>query len=176
MSTSKVLLSLLEHAPAHGYTLKKKYDEHFGRQRPMAFGQVYQSLARFERDGWAEVVDVETGAGPDRKKYRITPDGVSTVDRWIRTPEPPGGFATSTLFARVSAALLSGRSAEEVLEEQRTAHLARMRELQRERREAPAPRVLSVTYELTHLDADLRWIEESGQRLDAIRAELGRTR
>lgn len=175
MSTSTVLLSLLERSPAHGYTLKQEYDTYFGQRRPLAFGQVYQSLARFERDGLAEVVEVEAGSGPERKRYRITPDGVAVVDRWVLTPQSPDGFAASTLFARVSVALLSGRSAEAVLDEQREVHLARMRVLQRERREAAAPQVLSVTYELAHLDADLRWIEESGQRLAAMRAEIGDT-
>ncbi len=176
MSTSTVLLSLLERSPAHGYTLKQDYDEYFGQRRPLAFGQVYQSLARFERDGLAEVVEAETGSGPERKRYRITPDGVSAVDRWVRTPQSSDGFAASTLFARVSVALLSGRSAESVLGEQREVHLERMRALQRERREAAAPQVLSVTYELAHLDADLRWIEESGRRLGAMRAEIGGSR
>lgn len=173
MSTSTALLSLLERAPAHGYTLKQDYDVHFGQRRPLAFGQVYQSLARFERDGLAEVVEVKAGAGPERKRYRITPDGVEVVDRWVYTPQSPDVFATSSLFARVSVALISGRSAESVLDEQRVVHLDRMRELQQRRRSAGPGEILSVTYELTHLDADLRWIEESGQRLSELRDAFG---
>lgn len=172
MSTSSVLLSLLERAPAHGYTLKRAFDVHFGQRRPLAFGQVYQSLARFERDGLAEVIDVEPGAGPDRKRYRITPGGVAVVDRWVYTPQDPDVFATSSLFARVSVALMSGRSAESVLDEQRERHMERMRELQQQRRGAGPAEALSVTYELAHLDADLRWIEDSGRRLDALRSAL----
>jgi DNA-binding PadR family transcriptional regulator len=173
MSTATVMLSLLERAPAHGYTLKQDYDTHFGQRRPVAFGQVYQSLARFERDGLAEVVEVEAGAGPERKRYRITPDGVALVERWVYTPTDPDVFATSTLFARVSVALMSGRSAESVLDEQRAVHMQRMRELQQQRRGAGPGEVLAVTYELAHLDADLRWIEDSGTRLDYLRRELG---
>ncbi|MFN0094429.1 MAG: PadR family transcriptional regulator [Dehalococcoidia bacterium] len=173
MSTSSVLLSLLERAPAHGYTLKRDFDLHFGQRRPLAFGQVYQSLARFERDGLAEVVDVGPGSGPERKRYRITPDGVAEVDRWVYSPQDPDVFATSGLFARVAVALMSGRSAESVLDEQRAAHMERMRDLQAQRRGAGPAEVLSVTYELVHLDADLRWIEDSGKRLDALRAAFG---
>jgi len=34
--------------------------------------------------------------------------------------------------------------------------------------------MLAITYELSHLDADLRWIEEAGSRLaDAKHALLG---
>lgn len=173
MSTSLALLSLLERAPAHGYTLKRDFDARFGQRRPLAFGQVYQSLARFERDGLAEPADVAPGAGPDRKRYRITPGGVAAVDRWVYAPQDPDGFATSTLFARVSVALMSGRSPEAVLDAQRAVHLERMRELQRRRRDAGPPELLAVTYELAHLDADLRWIEDAGQRLDTLRAAFG---
>ena len=173
MSASHALLGLLEQGPTYGYTLKHDYDERFGHEKPLAFGQVYSSLARFERHGWAEVLDIETGAGPDRKRYRITLDGVGVVDEWVREPQAPGVFSTSTLFARVSVALMSGRDAVAVLESQRHGHLARMRELTEQRPGADAARELALTYELAHLDADLRWIEESGQRLDAARTVLG---
>lgn len=172
MSTSATLLALLEDGPAHGYTLKQKHDTWFGQKRPLAFGQVYASLSRFARDGLAELVDVEAGDGPDRRRYRITPDGVTAVDDWVLTPQTPDLFATSTLFARVTVALLSGRPAEQVLAGQREAHLGRMRDLQRRRRTATGAELLAVTYELTHLDADLRWIEDSGRRLKALRSAL----
>lgn len=168
MSTSHTLLALLEHQPAHGYTLKRQYDARFAQTRPLAFGQVYASLARFEKQGWARVSDVETGEGPERKRYRITLEGVSVVDAWVFEPQPPGVFATSTLFARVAVALMSGRSAETVLANQRASHLVRMRELTGLRKEAAADGVLAISYELAHLDADLRWIEESRERLDTM--------
>jgi DNA-binding PadR family transcriptional regulator len=172
MSTSQTLLALLEREPAHGYTLKHRYDERFSRTRPLAFGQVYASLARFEKQGWAEVADVEAGDGPDRKKYRITAEGVSIVDEWVFEPQQPAEFSSSNLFARVSVALMSGRSAREVLDRQRTEHLARMRDLTTARREADAAEVLAITYELAHLDADLRWIEDAGARLDTAKHAL----
>lgn len=165
MSTSNVLLALLERGPAHGYTLKRMYDERFAQRRPLAFGQVYSSLARFERNGLAELVEVELGDGPDRKLYRITPGGVQVVSDWVFAAQEPDLFATSTLFARVSVALLTGRDPHQVLDAQRATHLERMRVLQAERRKAEGSDLLAVTYELAHLDADLKWIEQAGQRV-----------
>lgn len=176
MSTSHALLGLLERGPAHGYTLKRDYDARFGHDKPLAYGQVYSSLARFERHGWAEVVDVEAGLGPERKRYRITGEGVTVVDDWVYEPQPPGVFATSTLYARVSVALLSGRDAAQVLERQRASHLTRMRQLTQARADADAATDMALTYELAHLDADLRWIEESGQRLTAARKAMKASR
>lgn len=174
MSTSTTLLALLEPGPAHGYTLKRNFDQWFARRRPLAFGQVYSTLARFTRDGLADQLDVEAGHGPERRMYRITPAGAAAVDDWVFTPQSPEIFATSTLYARVTVALLSGRDAADVLARQRESHLRRMRELQAERRQAAGADLLAVTYELTHLDADLRWIEESGARLDTVRRQLQR--
>lgn len=171
MSTSTVLLALLEQEPAHGYTLKQKYDERFAQRRPLAFGQVYSSLARFEKQGLAEMVEVEAGEGPERKRYRITAEGVQVVTDWVYTAQERAVFATSTLFARVSVALLSGRDPQQVLDTQRESHLGRMRELQSERRTAHGSDLLAITYELAHLDADLRWIEQAGRRLAAEKGE-----
>lgn len=174
-TTAATLLALLEPEPAHGYTLKHHHDRYFSQQRPIAFGQVYASLSRFDRDGLAELVEVQSGDGPDRRLYRITPDGVARIDEWVATPQDPGLFATSTLFARVTVALLSERSADDVLVAQRAQHMQRMRSLQKQRPGLIGAELLSVTYELAHLDADLRWIEDSGQRLEQLRAELEET-
>lgn len=171
MSTAHTLLGLLDRSPAYGYSLKQDYDRLLSPDRPLAFGQVYASLARFERQGWAEILTVETGSGPDRKLYGITEGGVAELDSWIATPQATGAFSASTLFARISIALLSGRDAQEVLAAQRGSHMVRMRELTARRRDAEPALLLQLDYELTHLDADLRWIQEAGQRLEALRTQ-----
>lgn len=174
MSTAHALLGLLDRSPAYGYSLKQDYDHLLAPERPLAFGQVYASLARFERQGWAEILTVETGAGPERKLYGITTEGVTELDTWIYTPQATGAFAASTLFTRISIALLSGRDAEDVLSAQRESHMVRMRELTSRRRGAEPALLLQLDYELTHLDADLRWIQEAGQRLGALRTQWER--
>lgn len=173
MSTAHALLGLLDRSPAYGYSLMHDYDDLLAQDRPLAFGQVYSSLARFERQGWAEILAVESGSGPERKLYGITADGVTELDSWISAPQATGAFSSSTLFLRVSIALLSGRDAQEVLVAQRQSHMERMRELTARRRGAEPALLLHLDYELTHLDADLRWIQEAGQRLDALRRQWG---
>lgn len=172
MSTSEALLALLEPGPAHGYTLKQKYDRWFAQKRPLAFGQVYATLGRLEKRGLVVQADIEAGRGPERRLYEITPDGVTAVEQWVFTPQPPDLYAASSLHSRLTIALLSGRDGAEVLAGQRKAYLERMRELQRLRRSAAGPDLLAVTYELAHLDADLRWIAESGARLERLEGEL----
>ena len=173
MTVSRTLLGLLETESAHGYTLKQRYDTHFGRVKPLPFGQVYASLSRFERDGLAQVTEVEFADGPERKIYAITESGVSSLESWLFEPEAPTAFAVSVLFTKTALALMSGRDAGDILDAQRRVHLARMRLLTQARRTASGTELLAVTYEIAHLDADLRWIEESAQRLDR---GTGRTR
>lgn len=174
MSTSQTLLGLLEVESAHGYELKRRYDEHFASVRPLAPGQVYAALARFEKQGLAEVVGVESGSGPERRRYAITVDGVTCVSEWVARPEAATAYAASTLFAKVSVALMSGRDAQAVLAGQREVHLARMRVLTASARTDDAAEVLASTFELNHLDADLRWIDEAGQRLEQLATDVRR--
>lgn len=183
MSTSQALLALLEAKPSHGYNLKHRYDQHFARVKPLAFGQVYAALSRFEQQGLAEVVEVESGSGPERKRYRITADGVTRIDAWVLSPERPTSYSASVLFAKVSVALMSGRSAELVLDQQRDVHdqqrdvhMVRMRELTQQRHAASPADLLAITFELNHLDADLSWIDEAGRRLDDLRSDMGGVR
>lgn len=165
MSVSHMLLGLLEGQPSHGYTLKAEYDARFAADRPLRYGQVYATLARLQRDGLAEEVAVEAGAGPDRRMYAVTPRGVQELESWLSTPEPATGYAVSVLFAKTVLALTSGRSAADVLDAQRTVHLARMREVTRGARGLDVVARLAADFELAHLQADLDWIETAGLRL-----------
>jgi DNA-binding PadR family transcriptional regulator len=163
-----VLLGLLEPRPTHGYTLKAAYDSRFGQERPLRYGQVYATLARLQREGWAQEVAVEPGAGPDRRTYAVTPAGVQELSGWLVTPEPPTAYAHGVLFAKTVLALTSGRSAADVLDAQREVHVRRMREVLRAARGADVLTRLAADHEVAHLEADLAWIETAGARLTEV--------
>ena len=134
MTVSYALLALLEGTARHGYDLKQSYDRRFAATKPIQFGQIYRTLAQLVRDGRAEVVGVEAGAGPDRKRYTITPDGVTDLDAWLGEPEQPQPLLQSVLFTKVVLALMSGRPAQRYLDAQRATHLAAMKRLTAARR------------------------------------------
>ena len=69
-------------------------------------------------------------------------------------------------------AILLDASLEELLDTQRRAHLARMRELTALRRSAPLPTALLADYATYHLEADLRWLEMTTARADELRAHV----
>lgn len=172
MSIGLTLLGLLEPGPRHGYDLKRAYDEHFGQDHPLHYGQVYATLSRLLKNGLVELEAVEPGAGPERKRYAITDAGVTDLADWLGRPEQPEPYRQSTLYTKVVLALLSGRSATDVLDTQRTAHLALMRTLTRRKADGDLADQLICDHALFHLEADLRWLELTAARLDALAKEV----
>ncbi len=162
------LLGLLEREPSHGYDLKRNYDTYFGRGRPLPFGQVYATLARLARDGKVLPGEAEPGAGPERKRYAITDLGKSEVEAWLSEPIEPEPHLQTVLFVKVVLALMLGRSAQRYLDTQRGAHLQRMRELTELKRTGSVVDALLADHGLFHLEADLRWIDMTSARVDAL--------
>lgn len=167
MTVGSTLLGLLQTGPRHGYDLKRAYDEHFGQDRPLAYGQVYSTLARLLRLGLVEV-EQEPGDGPDRKRYAITAAGVTDVDAWLSRPEAPEPYLHSALYTKVVVALLTGHDAADVLDTQRSEHLRLMRDLTRRKTEGDLADQLVCDHALFHLEADLRWLELTAARLDQL--------
>ncbi|MDG4821100.1 PadR family transcriptional regulator [Asanoa sp. WMMD1127] len=173
MTVSYALLGLLERSARHGYDLKQSYDKRFGGVKPVRFGQVYRALAQLTRDGLIEVVGVEAGAGPDRKRYAITDDGVTDLGAWLGEPEAPQPLLQPVLFTKVVLALLSGRPADRYLDAQRALHLEAMAALTRARRAATSNQdAILADYQLFHIEADLRWIDHTSARLGVLADEV----
>lgn len=172
MDIGHALLGLLEGGPRHGYELKREYDERFGHDRPLHYGQVYATLSRLLRDGLIEVDGVESGEGPQRKRYAVTAAGVTDVEQWLGAPERPEPYLQSTMYAKVVLALLTGRAAADVLDTQRAAHLEQMRELTDRKQRGDLADQLICDHALFHLEADLRWLELTAERLDQLAREV----
>ncbi|ASW54481.1 PadR family transcriptional regulator [Plantactinospora sp. KBS50] len=172
MSIGQTFLGLLESGPRHGYDLKRTYDERFGQARPVPYGQVYATLSRLLRTGLVEVDAVEPGSGPERKRYAITAAGVTDVQRWLSTPERPEPYLHSVLYTKLVLALLTGRSAADLLDVQRAEHLRMMRELTRRKSGGDLADQLICDHALFHLEADLRWLDLTAARLDDLAARV----
>jgi DNA-binding PadR family transcriptional regulator len=129
---------------------------------------VYATLARLSRDGKVVVGEAEPGAGPYRKRYVITEQGVSDLQTWLAQPVEPEPHLQTVLFIKVVLALMSGRPAAEYLDTQRAAHLQRMRELTEIKRTGGVVDALLADHGLFHLEADLRWIDLTAARLATL--------
>ncbi|MEV0350114.1 PadR family transcriptional regulator [Nonomuraea sp. NPDC050680] len=172
MSVPLALLGLLEREPSHGYDLKRDYDTFFGRGKPLPFGQVYSTLGRLARDGKVTAGPSEPGDGPDRKRYAITPVGTGEVAEWLTEPVAAEPYLQTVLFTKVVLALMLGRDAAGYLDAQRATHLRRMRELTEIKRAGNLVDALLADHGLFRLEADLRWIDVTQARLDALTAAV----
>ncbi|WP_030981429.1 PadR family transcriptional regulator [Streptomyces sp. NRRL S-1813] len=168
MSIGHTLLGLLESGPRHGYDLKRAFDEHFGQDRPLHYGQVYSTMSRLLKNGLVEVDAVEADAGPERKRYAITDAGITDVAQWLARPEKPEPYLQSTLYTKIVLALMTDRNAAELLDTQRAEHLRLMRGLTERKRTGDLADQLICDHALFHLEADLRWLELTAARLDKL--------
>ncbi|MGH8877863.1 MAG: PadR family transcriptional regulator [Stackebrandtia sp.] len=172
MSIGHTILGLLEQHPRHGYDLKRAYDDHFGTDHPLHYGQVYATLQRLLKNGLVEIDGFEAGGGPERKRYAVTEAGVTDVAAWLKQPEKPEPYLQNTLYAKVVMAILTDRDAADILDTQRGEHLRLMRELTRRKTQGDLADQLICDHALFHLEADLRWLELTSARLDRLTAEV----
>ncbi|MFN3762648.1 MAG: PadR family transcriptional regulator [Anaerolineae bacterium] len=81
-----VLLLLLHHGPAHGYTLLEQLDSFgLGGLDPTV---IYRALREMEEQGWvASVWDREQTQGPPRRVYHLTSLGDEVLRFWVQDLE-----------------------------------------------------------------------------------------
>lgn len=170
MAIGHVLLGILEQGPAHGYDLKRTHDERFPSAKPLAFGQVYAALAKLASDGLVEVAETQRGGGPERTTYAITAAGVETLETWLAATESAGPYPADELVRKTITSLLRGADTTEFLRRQRAKHLAVMRELLvSQANVTTAAASIAIDHSISHLDADLRWLETAADRVVADR-------
>jgi len=174
MDKAPALLGLIADGASHGYDLKQRFDAYFGAERPIAFGQIYSTIARMIRDGYIQALGEEPGDGPDRKRYGVTASGREYLHSWLSSPDEPAPTLQSNLFAKTVVALLVDDDADALLDIQRHAHLARMRDLTRAKQSAPPLERLAIDHALFVIEADLRWIDLASARLADMRQEIRR--
>lgn len=176
MSTPHVLLGLLADGPRHGYDLKRAHDERLPQAKPLAFGQVYATLGRLERDGFVTPAGSDRDGGPERTSYTLTDAGRARLAEWLAEVEPPAPYVTSTLFSKVVVSVLvtGADRARDYLVAQRAAHTVRMRELTAVKTASGAApgEIVAADYALAHLDADLRWLTTTLQRVTDLDREV----
>ena len=127
--------------------------------KPLAFGQVYSTLGRLERDGLVEVVETRQDGAPQRSVYALTDQRAAPPAGLVHGAHPCGGHQCRGDRPHDVAALRTGTDTAGFLTCQRASHLRRMRELQQQPAgRDPASRLVRA-HTLARLDADLRWLD-----------------
>ena len=77
-----MLMLLLAEEPVHGYELMGRLKEFGIGHGGMDPSLIYRLLRHLERGGLAESSLDDSGTGPARKVYRLTPEGMEVLDMW----------------------------------------------------------------------------------------------
>ena len=77
-----VVMLLLAEEPMHGYELMGRLKEFGIGQGGMDPSLLYRLLRVLERAGLAESSLDDSGSGPARKVYNLTPEGIEVLDMW----------------------------------------------------------------------------------------------
>lgn len=77
-----VVMLLLAEQPMHGYELMGRLKEFGIGQGSMDPSLLYRLLRILERAGLAESSLDDSGSGPARKVYSLTPEGMEVLDMW----------------------------------------------------------------------------------------------
>lgn len=105
-----MLLALLSDRPASGYELKKRIDGELDPLWKAELSQIYPSLERLRRAGFAERKVLGPDRGPASQRHRITPRGRRELERWWKEPLRPPDLRDESLL-RVLAAESGGSRA-----------------------------------------------------------------
>jgi hypothetical protein len=82
--------------------------------------------------------------------------------------------AVGDLVSKTVAAVRTAADPRPMLARQRIAHLRRLRELRSEGPSVEALSALALDHAIEHIDADLRWLDRAGERVEAALAGLPR--
>lgn len=163
VATAEVVLAVLRDRPRHGYEIKHEHDAWFPDAKPLAFGQVYATLSRLQRDGLVKVAETQQDGAPERTVYALTAEGRRHLQDWLAEPTPVAGTGTEEFVRKAVAALRTGVDTAQFLARQRASHLRRMRELQEHTGSPDLASRLVREHLLARLDADLRWLDTAAE-------------
>lgn len=163
MSVRQSLLAILAQGPCYGHQLRHEFDRRTGSVWPLNVGQIYNTLERLERDGFAS-----RGATNSQGHvyWHITALGSAEVERWLTTPVETGPSGRDEVAVKLAiAATLPGADSAAVIAAQRIASQHRLDELRRLRasRDDTAPEGIAwslvVESMIFSADAEVRWLE-----------------
>jgi DNA-binding PadR family transcriptional regulator len=175
MSVRHSLLALLSEGPKYGFQLRQEFESSTGDVWPLNVGQVYTTLQRLERDGYAASDDVETDER--QRNYRITPKGNEELSHWLRTPpdlsEPPRDELVIKILV---ASRLSDVNVHDVIQVHRRYLVQVMQQwthLKEDEASFDLAFALAVDAELFRLDSVVRWLDSADGRLRRASFEEG---
>ncbi|MEU1972462.1 PadR family transcriptional regulator [Microbacterium sp. NPDC019599] len=181
MAVRQSLLAILDRGPCYGYQLRAEFERRTGGTWALNVGQIYNTLDRLERDGFAAKGDQDEHG---HVYWEITDAGRAEVRRWLRSPVQRPAAARDELAVKLAvAATLPGVDARGLVAAEREASAARLEALTRSAADPEASsaqgmaRALVLDALVCAAEAELRWLDRTADRLaqhpaDSLALEL----
>lgn len=100
-TTSFAVLGLIASGPISRYELWQQAERSIANFWTIAKSQVYGELERLEKLGYVSGADVRQKGKPDKKTYRITPEGTAALRTWLAEPAQEQDRIRSTLLVKL---------------------------------------------------------------------------
>ena len=163
-------LALLSAGPAHGYELKRSFEQAFeGIWPEINAGQIYTTLSRLTRDGLVTSHEVSQADRPNKKVFELTDAGRNALAEWLAEPSEKSRIKDEFFMKLVLAEATGAGDPQQLIDRQRLAYLSDLRSLTTADNGDTGPvRELLSEGAALHIEADLRWLDLLEQRLDDL--------
>lgn len=172
MSIKHAILAILTEEPAHGYELKKRFDDALGDFWPLRQAQIYNNLRLLEKAEFIELdAQVVQDGLPDRKLFRPTEAGKAELQKWLSAPIQTNRKLKDDLYLKLTTlinVLDNWEAVTDLLWQQRQVYLQSLRDLEHtliqvERSNDTLTATL-IEGAILHIEADLAWLDRVEER------------
>ncbi|MDX9993234.1 MAG: PadR family transcriptional regulator [Anaerolineales bacterium] len=178
MSIRHALLGLLAQNPRHGYELRAAFEALVGGAEAWDVkpAQIYTTLDRLNEAGLVQLAsDLGHGEEPSRRVYALTEAGRQALQEWFASVVDTR-HQRDEFFVKLMVALFSGEGSPEHIIRIQRGHLYReMHTLTALRdgydAQAGMAQILLLDKAIMHLEADLRWMDITEMRIEAIKGQ-----
>lgn len=169
-ATAASLLGFLHQGPLTGWDLVQTAQREIGDFWSLTQSQVYRELAAMAEAGLVEAGE----RGPrDRRPYSLTEAGRAAFAEWVRREPGPESIRFPLLLTVLFGRHLPAWRLEEVLDQHRSAHAARLDGYRRQHREAVAAgardaepyAIATLEFGIAYERAVLDWFDELPPKL-----------
>lgn len=174
MSVRHALLGLLVQHPRNGYELRSSFEALVGggANWDVKPAQVYTTLDRLEQAG---LVEKQGGERARRGPYAVTEAGRKALREWL-SRGVDARHVQDEFFVKLTVCLISGEAEPAALIQTQRVHLLRQLHDATAIRDSFDPnremaQILLMDKAMAHLEADLRWLDITEQRLEEVKKQ-----
>ncbi len=175
MTVRGAILGLLYQKSRHAYDLYASFHDLIGINQhwDVKPAQVYTTLERLQASGLVSVDKNDTSTDSERSIYNLTPTGRQVLQDWLTSPTPSTYLRDEFYIKLIISIASEAADVYQLVTNQRASLRSEMQEVIAMRNEVDSQSNLAyfllLDHTLTHLEADLHWLDKLEVWLGKIR-------